>query len=392
MNEIRLKPHETGVGVLLWRDGRPIAFLLQEIEPSSTLPAADVDGLIARSAAYEILADGVRTELSPPPTHLDTRSLTIAICTHAREAYLDDCLRSILRLRIKPDTQHFDILVVDNAPPNESTRSLVESFEGVRYVREDRPGLDFARNRALLESESDFIAFLDDDVEIGSSWVSGFAEAVTENPDVGAITGLVMPYELDTDAQISFERRGGFRRGFAKRRYRGPVLPGNSLYPVGAGIFGAGCNMVLRREVAQDIGGFDEALDTGPPLPGGGDLDMFFRIIRAGNPLVYEPRMIVFHKHRREHRALLRQYWTWGTGMMAFVDKTYANDFDKRAQLRELQRWWVMNGLRELKLSLKSGQLPADLILAEFVGGLVGMAGAYSRSHRRIKKIKAEHQ
>jgi hypothetical protein len=51
-------------------------------------------------------------------------------------------------------------------------------------------------------------------------------EAWAENPDAAAFTGLVLPYELATDAQILFEQRGGFRRGFEKIRY-GQVLPGN---------------------------------------------------------------------------------------------------------------------------------------------------------------------
>jgi len=100
-----------------------------------------------------------------------------------------------------------------------------------------------------------------------------------------------MPLRLDTTAQVLFEKRNGFRRGFDKNRF-GREVPGNPLYPCGAGIFGAGCNMAFRRDLLRDIGGFDEALDTGTPLPGGGDLDIFYRIIRAGHALVYEPRYL----------------------------------------------------------------------------------------------------
>ena len=87
-----------------------------------------------------------------------------------------------------------------------------------------------------------------------------------------------------------------------------------------------GCNMAFRRDVLLEIGGFDEALDTGAPLPGGGDLDIFYRIIRAGYVLVYEPSYMVFHEHRESVSALRRQYYTWGLGLMAFVEKSYRND------------------------------------------------------------------
>ena len=40
------------------------------------------------------------------------------------------------------DADREEVLVIDNAPRTEATRSVVEAFPGVRYVREDRPGLD----------------------------------------------------------------------------------------------------------------------------------------------------------------------------------------------------------------------------------------------------------
>jgi hypothetical protein len=79
--------------------------------------------------------------------------------------------------------------------------------------------------------------------------------------------------------------------------------------------------MVFRRELLRELGGFDEALDTGAPLPGGGDLDAFYRVLNAGRALVHEPRMLVFHQHRSEHAALRRQMWSWGLGLMAYVQK-----------------------------------------------------------------------
>ena len=396
LGEIRLGPEERGLALLVRIEGRPVAFILKELGPSTVLSGAEVDRLIAGGASYEILSDSVRRELAdddsatPAP---DGLSLTVAVCTRARTELLEPCLRSVLSLTKEAPVGGFEVLVVDNAPPDDATRVLVASMDGVRYATEPRPGLDFARNRALVEATGDYVAFLDDDVEVDEGWLAGLGEALVENPDAAAVTGLVLPYELRTDAQIRFEQRGGFRRGFTKRRYRGPVLPGNDLYPAGSGMFGAGCNMVLHRETVLDLGGFDEALDTGPPLPGGGDLDIFFRVAQAGKALVYEPRMLVFHKHRREHEQLRRQYWTWGTGLMAYLGKTSATEPQERPKLWDLRRWWVLNELRLLKQSVKERkQTPVDLVLAELFGGIVGVAGTYSRSRRRIEKIKRDHR
>jgi GT2 family glycosyltransferase len=283
----------------------------------------------------------------------------------------------------------FEVLVVDNAPSDERTQQLCSVFSEVHYVREMKPGLGFARNRALEEATGEMIAFIDDDVVVDRNWWRGLMEAIAENPDAAAFTGLVLPYELATQAQILFEQRGGFRRGFEKIRY-GQTLPGNSLYPCGSGIFGAGCNMAFRRKILLKLGGFDEALAA--PRPGGDDLDIFYRVIREGYSLVYEPQYMVFHRHRREYEKLRHQYWTWGLGLMAFTVKTYISDAPKRFQLSKIILWWFKDELRQIKQCLKNQHpLPLEMILAEFWGGVVGILGEYPRSLRRAARIRQKY-
>ena len=81
------------------------------------------------------------------------------ICTRDRVKHLRRALRSLVEQAVPPA----EILVVDNAPRTDCTRVLVcEEFPSVRYVRELVLGLDFARNRALREAQSEIVAFLDD--------------------------------------------------------------------------------------------------------------------------------------------------------------------------------------------------------------------------------------
>jgi glycosyltransferase involved in cell wall biosynthesis len=366
---------------------------MHALSRGARLGPVEIERLLGRPVVHALLEEALRAELSPPVTPKPVE-LTVAICTRGRPKLLERCLRSVLALRPENDAdpRHFEILVIDNDSPDDATGRVVSSLPGVQYVREPRPGLDFARNAALARSSGTWTAFLDDDVTVDFGWLDGLEEAVAEHPDAAAVTGLVLPAELITEAQITFERRGGFGRGCRKLRFTLPAEPENPLFPLGAGIFGAGCNMVLRTDAVRALGGFDEALDTGPSLPGGGDLDVWSRLIRAGHVLVYEPRLLAFHRHRPDRASLRRQYWSWGEAFMAYLLKTARADPRERAKAAQLVKWWMRYQAHTVAASLRGRDgHGADLALAEAAGGITGLTGSYGRSKRRIARIKTHH-
>lgn len=391
--ELVLGPDEDGVFLLLRAYGRPVHYEMHALSAGARLDGDEVARLLDRRVAHALLEHALAAELRPPVA-VRPVSLTVAVCTRARPGLLASCLSSVLALRAESpaDARHFEVLVVDNDPPDDATQRLVDGLPGVRYVREARPGLDFARNRVLAEATGTWTAYLDDDVVVDRGWLEGLEEAVAEHPDAASVTGLVLPLELATEAQIIFERRGGFGRGCSKRRFAGPAGPDNPLFPLGAGIFGAGCNMVLRTDLVRTLGGFDEALDTGPPLPGGGDLDIWCRIALAGHALVYEPRLLVFHRHRPNQAGLRRQYRSWGEGFMAYLTKTARVDSTQRRKAARLLAWWLRDELENVAASLRPrAGMPVDLALAELAGGLAGLCGSYGRSRRRVARIRSTH-
>src|SRR5262249_20229741 len=96
--------------------------------------------------------------------------------------------------------------------------------------------------RALEEATGDVLAYVDDDAVVDRYWLVALTDAARQNPDAGAFTGPVLPYELETTAQIVFERGGGFGRSFEWKRW-GLDAAGVRNYPCNAGMFGSGCNM-----------------------------------------------------------------------------------------------------------------------------------------------------
>jgi hypothetical protein len=256
LSAIALERHENGVAILVRRKGRPIEFWMEARRRGSRIETDELSRLISEKTSTRLLSESIREELRAATTSTDEEvplpSLCIAVCTKDRTKTLQRCLASILEIERDSSKAAVEILVVDNAPSDQQTQKLVESLSGIRYVCEPKPGLDFARNCALSQCQSDLLAFLDDDVVVDKGWYQGLMEAWRENPDAGAFTGLVLPFELRTRAQILFESTGGFGRGFRKIRF-GQTLADSPAYPCGAGIFGAGANMILRRDLLLQL-------------------------------------------------------------------------------------------------------------------------------------------
>jgi glycosyltransferase involved in cell wall biosynthesis len=399
LHDLLLAAGDSGAAVLVRRKGRPIAFWLQESRGVERITAGELARKISAEATDKIVAAAILEELAASGIQTPLPLVTIAICTKDRTAGVKRLLSSLQgqHSTLPYGSAGLDILIVDNAPSNELTRELADSVPGIRYVREPLPGLNFARNRAIREARGQILAFLDDDVVVDHQWVARLAAAYADNPDAAAFTGQVLPMELQTEAQIVFERRGGFRRGFDRIRF-GAVLPGNALYPGGAGIFGAGANMAFQTDALRNLGGFDEALDTGAAIPGGGDLDIFYRVIRSGRALVYEPGFLVFHQHRREMDALLRQYRrSWGLGFMCYIRKCMKSDPQRRANLIRLIWWWIGYEVRGFFDNLTKkirgrSHLPLSIFYGELFAGFAGLFGGYERSVRRVEAIRRRYR
>ncbi len=320
------------------------------------------------------------------PEPVESPSVAVVVCTRERIVGLRRCLDAIARLDPAPD----EVLVVDNASRTTGTHELVGAYSNVRYVREDRPGLDWARSRGVLETHSDVVAFTDDDVVVDPAWTGALKRAFSDAA-VGAITGLVLPLELETPAQSLFERYGGFGRGFLRRSYRVDVAAGErATRHGGAGKFGTGANMAFRRGVLEDVGLFDPALDVGTVTNGGGDLDMFYRVVRAGHLLLYEPAAIVWHRHRREDVELREQLTNHGIGFYAYLTRNAIRFPGDAWGLLGLGLGWFLRWdvKRLLQAWFKPGMFPRELVLAEIRGSLRGPFRV-ARARQRAREIGA---
>jgi cellulose synthase/poly-beta-1,6-N-acetylglucosamine synthase-like glycosyltransferase len=241
----------------------------------------------------------------------------------------------------------------------------------LRYVREPRPGLALAHNRGLREARGEIVAFTDDDVDVDSRWLLELARAFEWERDVACVTGLIVPAELETAAQVWLDERVGLNTGYEPRLLDlGRNRPCDALFPYAAGTFGSGANMAFRTEALRALGGFDPATGAGTRSRGGDDLAAFFGIVASGATIAYQPAAIVRHYYRRDVAGLRRQMFDYGAGLGAYLAKIVADD---PIRVLDLGRR-APRGASHIVRSRSSPRLSNDLAARELAGLLTGPA------------------
>lgn len=301
-------------------------------------------------------------QLAAPVATRSSQSLSIVICTHERPDDLGRALHAVLAVAQADD----EVLVIDNNPVTARTAEVCTRL-GVQRIVEPRRGLNWARNAGLAAARRDVVAYVDDDVRVTPFWRANIACEFAV-PQVGCVTGLVLPIELETEAQEQFEVFSAHRRTFERRRFS----RASGVVPSRADVVGIGANMAFRRETAAAIGGFDTRLDAGTRTRAGGDTDMFARILDAGHDIVYVPRAQVWHRHRRTMEELRDCVFGYGAGTFAMLTKRVVEGGDLRA-LETAARWLVGTTLKAVRLRLTGAPAPPlRLNAAEWSGALCG--------------------
>ena len=329
-----------------------------------------------------------RCRLAPP---LSDELVSVVIATLGREPRLNEAVRSVLA----QSHHHLELVVVDNDPGRGSARLELDDLGDprVRVIAEPRRGTSFARNAGLQSARGEIVAFIDDDVVADKDWLRRIIVPFQTDEAVDCVTGLVLPAQLDTQAQAWFEEYGAFDKGFTRTVWsldeRGHAISGlpgprNALFPYSAGAYGSGNNMAFRRHALMGLGGFDPALGGGAPTRGGEDLDVFLGVILAGGTLVYEPPAMVRHYARAALPDLERQVFGYGSGMCAVIVKQLVDG--ERSACSLLRR--IPAGVRRLldprssKNARKTRDYPWRLTLVE-LSGYAAAPWLYLRSRRR---------
>lgn len=321
---------------------------------------------------------------APPSPVLPPTTVSIVVPSCDRPDDLRRCLVSLVRQQ----TRHtLEIVVVDNRPQSGSARQVAGEFPSVVVVDEPRPGLSFARNRGILEASGEIIVATDDDVTAPEHWIEELLEPFVR-PDVMAVTGHVLPLELETESQCRFEAYGGLGKGFTPFEVTGDWFRMRR-DAVPTWLLGATANAAFRAAAFKqpEIGLLDEALGAGTPTGCSEDTYVFYRILKAGHTIAYHPSAYVWHRHRESMESLRQQIYAYSKGHVAYHLTTLLNDADPRALVRLLYSLPKAYAGRALDRLRRRSDYPLSLILLEIRGNLAGPLALW-RSRRRARRLR----
>ncbi|HEX2915643.1 MAG TPA: glycosyltransferase [Chloroflexia bacterium] len=379
--------------ILVRYHGRPINYAWIKLYPGQPLPELPFIRLeilrqlqlpLMKALVQELLEEAQPVEVDQP---VELPFMSVVVPTRNRANSLRRTLESLKHLDYPPE--RFEILVVDNAPSDDSTRKVVVDFPNFKYFVEPRPGLEWTRNCGVRASRGEVVVFTDDDVEVDAGWLKALARQFA-NPAIHAVTGLVAPARLETEAENLFEEFGGFGKGFERSDFA-LALKRYWPFPVSAGVMGTGANMAFRKDVLQALGGFDPALGAGSLAKGAGDLDMFYRVVRAGYRLVYEPRALIWHFHRHDLPALENQFSNYGSGLYAFFTKAFLTDRAFRFRIACVALWWFTVHLLFNLFIQRKDKIRRGLYWKQINGALRGPYRYFQSERHRQKLVSENH-
>ncbi len=187
------------------------------------------------------------------------------------------------------DSSLFEIIMVDNNSTDD-TAEIVASYGQILLLHEEKRGSYAARNKGIEYAQGRYICFTDADCLVDKNWLLEAKKAANgENEVPGLIAGKV----INTNPYQNLYSRYDDLCFLKQER----LLKDNGA---------ATANLVVKKEVFDVAGRFDYNMVTG------GDMEFVHRAVCQGFTLMYNEKMIVYHKSRTSFsqvRNKLLRFW-----------------------------------------------------------------------------------
>lgn len=237
---------------------------------------------------------------------------------------VDDVLAAVKSLNgLSWPADRLEVVVVENGSGDDSAERLRESDLDFRLViSHENKGFAGGCNLGVRASKGDVVAFLNSDARAHPDWLSEAVSALLADEAIGAVASKVLDEEGEL---VDYIGAAVTWFGMGYKPLVGHSVPRAQTGPEDV-LFGTGAAMVVRRDVYEKLGGFDEDYFMFFE-----DVDFGWRLNLAGWRFVYEPASIAYHRHHGamekfgnyheiyllERNALATLYTNLGEGALA---------------------------------------------------------------------------
>lgn len=219
---------------------------------------------------------------------LETQKVSVLIPCYNRAAHIGKVIEAVQAQTHPAD----EIIVVDDASTDES-REVVGRFPVRLICHETNQGPALARNTALQAASGDILLYIDADAYAEDNLIAVLLAAYR---GADASTGGIGGRGIECRLESLYDRW----RNYHARQDFGPRARQDVPYLYGL------CAS-FRRKALVEVGGFDPFF----PVNAGEDLDLGYRLKRAGYRLDYTPDAVVYHQHSDTHDSLKRVQYRW---------------------------------------------------------------------------------
>lgn len=227
--------------------------------------------------------------------------VSIIIVNWNGRKHLEVCLESLQ----KQTYPNFEVILVDNASTDGSVEFLQQKYSNFARIIQNKENLGFAggNNVGIKAAKGKYILLLNNDTEVHERWVEELVKVAGENPSAGMCASKILSFYnrdiIDVVGHLLY--RDGLNRG--RGRLERDVGQYDKVEEV---FFPSGCAALYRREMLDDIGGFDETF-----FAYGDDTDIGLHGRLAGWKCLYVPTAIVYHKYSGSTSAYSPQKAFW---------------------------------------------------------------------------------
>jgi GT2 family glycosyltransferase len=252
--------------------------------------------------------------------------------------------------------------------------AVAAAFPGVLRLRlRRRGGFCVAANAGVRAASAPVVELLNDDAEVGPGWAEA-ALAHFAEPDVAAVAPLVLlgPPGRPGPPRVDSAGDRYFLGGFAGKRGHGQPLGPEHLRP--GPVFGAsGSSAFYRRAALLGAGAFPESFGAYFE-----DVDVAFRLHRAGGRVVYEPASRVWHRVSASYGG--RPGWRLLAQQSRNEERVFWRNLPGRALRRALPLHLAVLAAKAWRRLLRGGLLP-------FVCGRLAVAGEALQLLRHRRRL-----